>query len=348
MHKPIFFTVCVVVFANYASHVNGHGAMVQPINWFDKKQWVQTSQGMKFDYIGMKIGKHCYMGCKISSAKLCPGRKDYCDNFVAPGCSCMWFNNNTFVQKPTLFDERLRTYARSEVPNFTLHHPWRAPGAAPLDSPCGVAGGNINGCNGTCILGGYNRGPKAEDFEFDHDFKVTNWTRGSIVEVAWGVSANHGGGYSYRLCKVPAEGMHALTEECFQQTPLKFYGDSQWIQYGEDVTTRKEFQAVRTDAGTTPKGSQWTKNPIPACTGAFGGFLEKTKCINGTQFPPPVPSEFGFGTNVYRTVKPFEFVIIDKVEIPKSLESGNYVVSFRWDCEQSPQVWNTCSSVALE
>ena len=36
------------------------------------------------------------------------------------------------------------------------------------------------------------------------------------MEAAWGIIANHGGGYSYRLCKVPAEGMSGITEECFQ------------------------------------------------------------------------------------------------------------------------------------
>ena len=31
-------------------------------------------------------------------------------------------------------------------------------------------------------------------------------------KVGWGIIANHGGGYSYRLCKDDQE----LTEECFQ------------------------------------------------------------------------------------------------------------------------------------
>ena len=32
----------------------------------------------------------------------------------------------------------------------------------------------------------------------------------------WYVSANHAGGYSYRLCKMPERGIKDLTEECFQ------------------------------------------------------------------------------------------------------------------------------------
>ena len=62
-------------------------------------------------------------------------------------------------------------------------------------------------------------------------------------------------------------GREALTEECFQGIPLKFVGDKQWLQWGEDESTRLEIEALRTDEGTVPAGSQWTKNPIPACAG---------------------------------------------------------------------------------
>ena len=40
--------------------------------------------------------------------------------------------------------------------------------------------------------------------------KKVIWTRGSKVEVAWGIHANHGGGYTYRLCKAKE-----ASEECF-------------------------------------------------------------------------------------------------------------------------------------
>lgn len=54
------------------------------------------------------------------------------------------------------------------------------------------------------------------------------WPRGSEQEVGWAISANHGGGYAYRLCKnVPGQ----VTEECFQKTPLDFVGNTSWIVY---------------------------------------------------------------------------------------------------------------------
>ena len=54
-----------------------------------------------------------------------------------------------------------------------------------------------------------------------------------------------------------------LTEECFQQTTLKFVGDKQWIQASEPGRqNRTEIPARRTTNGTFPPGSQWTRNPV--------------------------------------------------------------------------------------
>jgi len=38
--------------------------------------------------------------------------------------------------------------------------------------------------------------------------------------------------------------------------------------------------------------------------------------------------------------------IVDQLEVP-NLESGDYVLSARWDSEQTPQVWNTCASIHI-
>ena len=39
----------------------------------------------------------------------------------------------------------------------------------------------------------------------------TAWSAGGTAEVAWQVTANHGGGYSYRLCPKS----EVITEACF-------------------------------------------------------------------------------------------------------------------------------------
>lgn len=310
--------------------VSGHGSMVWPYTWLD-----QGGQN------GLVPGGECK-----SFAVLEDGRY---------GASCMWFTNNTLIQGEQTLDESMKTYFNTYGGYDPYKkNPWRAPGSAHIHSPCGVAGGNPYGCPEgdpniqNCQGGGFTYGPFAEQFDFQ-DVQVTEWKKGSIVEAAWGIIANHGGGYSYRLCKVPPQGVSGITEECFQSTPLRFAGDKQWVQYGESELDRIEFQANYTDVGTTPQGSQWAKNPIPACSTADGGYMQSTpECRDGTQFPAPGPGLEGYGETVTAPGVPtFLFSIGDYLQVPENLETGDYVLSFRWDCEQTSQVWNTCSSIKI-
>lgn len=254
-------------------------------------------------------------------------------------------------------DERIMVAA-----DTTKRNPWRAPGTAVIQSPCGVFGGNFNGCPGAgdnpeffpfgdCPGGGSSYGPKAETINFPN-VAFTPWQAGSTVEVGWSVSANHGGGYSYRLCKIPEEGKIALTEECFEKTVLRFEGDHQWIQFGDDVADRAKIPAIRTTEGTNPSGSQWTKNPVAPCQGASGGLgrpsiYGKNNQIQQCQ-PQFEPHQIngadlmGFGVNEF-----YQFIIVDQVHVPDELEPGLYVLSHRWDCEQTPQVWTTCSNIRI-
>jgi len=39
--------------------------------------------------------------------------------------------------------------------------------------------------------------------------------------------------------------------------------------------------------------------------------------------------------------------IVDHVVIPKDLPKGDWVVGFRWDCEQSAQIWASCADVTI-
>ena len=45
-------------------------------------------------------------------------------------------------------------------------------------------------------------------------------------------------------------------------------------------------------------------------------------------------------TTAYMAVK-------DQVKVPK-VQPGEYVVRWRWDCEQSPQIWSGCGDVTIE
>lgn len=177
---------------------------------------------------------------------------------------------------------------------------------------------------------------------------TTEWKVGAIVEAAWGLTANHGGGYSYRLCPGSHDDGLNLTEECFQKTPLKFDGDTQWIQWGADDTNRSAFQGMKTSEGTFPAGSEWMRNPIPACKGTGGGSVAGGGANRVPQFPPPsaCPTCFGFGNDEVGGGT-FMWSVVDKLQVPGDIAPGNYVLSFRWDCEQTTQVWNSCSNVKI-
>ena len=42
-----------------------------------------------------------------------------------------------------------------------------------------------------------------------------------------------------------------------------------------------------------------------------------------------------------------EWAFKDLVEVPESLEPGEYVLSFRWDSQHTSQVWNACANIEI-
>jgi hypothetical protein len=271
--------------------------------------------------------------------------------------------------KPTLpKDPKFRTY--QDLGGFIdigmKYNPWRSPGFAPVEDPCGVITGNQPGEH---VNGAPKPGTRGSSLPAT---KGPQWAAGSQQEVSWSLYANHGGGYSYRLCPRSDN----LTEECFQRNHLQFVGNQSWIQYAhEGEGNRTAIDATRVSEGTNPPGSQWTKNPIPACGGYVGGsstpfdipFLSN---CHRPQFEPPLkehipahrnlkplPGLYGFGVGAVGPVMDpkefkywqdvFSFNLIDRVQIPADLSPGEYVLSFRWDCEQTPQIWQNCADVTI-
>jgi hypothetical protein len=106
---------------------------------------------------------------------------------------------------------------------------------------------------------------------------------------------------------------------------LEFSGDEIQIvdQSGNIVST---MDAVRTTNGTFPENSQWTRNPFPMAQGNIDAI-------------PNLPEAYGRG--------PFNYSVVDKVKVPADLEPGHYVVSWRWDAEQTKQVWSQCGDVIV-
>lgn len=285
--------------------------------------------------------------------------------------ACFWFSNNVEIPGPPTLPDRYRTVnidAKGERDVFKTS-PWRAPGTAPVfGSGCGVAGGDsVYYANGGNPPKGIEQGFDGVDMPA---MPATTWHRGKPTAVAWAVSANHGGGYSYRLCKNDGN----VTEACFQENQLKFYGNQSWILYS-DGTKSEPFTNVKVTEGVYPPGSEWLIDPVPGCN--VCDFLEKCgapldpvpgkvksdwddqvncyglcdgageskaegRCPEGmANFPELSPGISGFGKSVY------DWSVLDMVLVPKDLEPGDYLLSWRWDCEESTQVWQNCADITV-
>jgi len=265
--------------------------------------------------------------------KYCQGPK--CCNAI--GGYWTYFTNFTTRGTPkplipvNMYDEG--AYGTSWGKKNSELSPWSAPGSAKVfGEGCGAHGGNPNGCNpgagnlfGTRCgkdCGAWEGGKTAVEYAsmgvFDNA-PVTKWKRGTNQWVYWRSGAQHRGGYAYRLCKLPAKGISGVTEECFQKGHLRFHGDSTWIydhalHKTYNINNWQKIKAQRTRQGTTPKNSQWAKVILP-------------------------PE--GYDNKVHN------WAFKDKVKIPKNLAVGDYVLSFRWDCQATHQVWNTCANIKI-
>ncbi len=319
--------------------------------------------------ISLWFNQGCTIGCRE-----CTGKQD----------------GSCWEQGPATLPDHARTWRRyGETWGDCGNSPWCSPGSSPVFSPCGRAGGGPiedGGAGGTP--------PPGFKQNFDginlpeHPTK-TVWKAGDVVEAQWSLIANHGGGYQYRLCPRNS----AQTEECFQQTPMEFFGDKQYIQYCAndeqlhvrndnpgyfpacENKSRQEVPAHKVTTGTTPKGSTWMRNPIPACitTNPWhpGGGSVNCGQHDGTDqgdfMFPPVGQDYarsgkrlgGYGGATcdwpdqqgnhcwdHYEKALFRFNIVDKLVVPR-VPPGDYVLSFRWDCEMGPQIWTLCSDVTI-
>lgn len=225
--------------------------------------------------------------------------------------------------------------------DWTAKMPWRAPGSAPvLGLGCGVAGGGaMFNPNGGWPPTGMAQGADALELPAG---RPTAWSRGAVVEVAWGMWANHGGGYSYRICRnTPGR----VSEACFQQHPLDFAGDVQWLQHLNG--SRYQIPMTTLSVGTTPAGSQWARQPIPGCKDKHG-FTDDCGA-DGTEYPEPLPGMHGFGyTNSTKIGDTYhDYSIVDTVVVPRDIAPGPYLVAWRWDCEQTTQIWQNCADIVI-
>merc|ERR1712203_76159 len=242
------------------------------------------------------------------------------------------------LMEPTNNDPEFRTwdpYGEDRYPDQHKYNPWRAPGKAPVADPCGVASGGNNPGAYAAVPTGYSGGARASKVLPEQD--ATQWQAGGVAEVGWGLSAQHSGGYSYRLCPKTS----AITEECFQSNTLTFVGDSK-IHFNDDSQADK---TIPTKTYVAPDGTQWRTNPIPACSYNSKHGRATPSCPSGTMFEP------GFDEFTQGFIRPDKsggknhFSVMDEVNVPNT--PGSYLLSWRWDCEEADQVWTSCADIEI-
>ena len=305
----------------------------------------------------------CFIGCAECDHKSGRRQIDLCDS-----------------GKVGTLPEQYRTVNRGSVFNslndIYKHNPWRAPGNAPNAGACGLAGGSPSP----------NEGSEAGDYTATvyakHGMNGTSlgrletgveWTIGTEAEVTFQISNNHGGGYSYRLC--PRQNTtQELSEACFQSHPLEFNTEKQAIYFKNGTSLPILGQFVT--EGTTPKGSMWSMIPIPSTClgprcipGPNDTATTPNKCLAGEDRNidgPCVPCPGTPGSDCSRcdnnceNGKPafephcpncvgnrHDIAVRDVLKVPSDLPAGDYVLGFRYDCEATAQVWNSCSDIKL-
>ena len=189
------------------------------------------------------------------------------------------------------------------------------------------------------------------------------------------IGANHGGGYHFSLCPKAAP----LSEACLRKMPLEFADDRTTVRYVDQRLPERSIPAVDVRVGTLPAGSAWRVNPVPTCacdfgrgcvvngshslTRAYRGYgptgqepsaecteCEYTECGKhvGLQYQEPFP--FGYGQQIWDRPKyghpsADDWMLVDRVKVPPT--SGEFVLRWRWDTEQNPQVWTHSSDVTI-
>lgn len=281
----------------------------------------------------MSVG--CSIGCKEcdggDAGSTNPNKHDRC------GAGMKATNND---MRSRAINRNVEAFSEGD---WTRFNPWRAPGYAPVYDPCGRASGSYKatagkgeftdtkyaklGDLGSQVLPKYDTG--------------TVWQAGSTVETMSSFRAVHGGGYQFRLCPLESN----LTEACFQQTPMPFVGNSKlMISNGSMV----ELDSVDVTNGTLPAGGTWRMLGIPMMRGfPYDGpskWAFEPPCDEPgyPDHPPKFPNQGRCSGDWTHNITMYDYL-----HVPGHLTPGEYVLGFRYDCEASAQVWQSCADVKI-
>merc|ERR1712070_239379 len=117
-------------------------------------------------------------------------------------------------------------------------------------------------------------------------------------------------------------------------------------------TTEKGWE---TNVGTTPAGSMWRRNPIPAGLWRREGpafepvCKESDECLDGYGWWPHLAPMGTCKCTGYSNGGPLlpNLEVVDSILIPAGTKPGAYVLQWRWDCEESDQIWISCADVNI-
>mmetsp|Transcript_159101 Transcript_159101/g.296432 ORF Transcript_159101/g.296432 Transcript_159101/m.296432 type:complete len:413 (-) Transcript_159101:224-1462(-) len=236
--------------------------------------------------------------------------------------------------------------------DYFFYSPWRAPGYAPVIDSCGSAGGRVPGQGNGGFGAEYKNTTHAKVGDLGSKTLKprptgVRWVAGREYEVAWTIQANHGGGYSWRLC--PANS--TLNEDCFNKYPLTMVGQSA-LRWGGVGGRMLFFDAVTITEGTKA-GVMWRKNPVPRSWKTKDGKWGKgsNQFQTGMGFRPICEDDGMDQTAEKQSCTgewgPYNMEIVDKIIIPKDLPAGEWVLNWRMDQEESNQIWQSCADVTI-
>lgn len=209
------------------------------------------------------------------------------------------------------------------MPELVSGRPY--PGGRPFAEP-GKSISNV----GPCGMKSYGQKTNWNHPEHGWGEIQATYKSGSTIDVEWCVSdaADHGGLYSYRMCTdeelvakftnpnyTPNDVEMAAMEACFQRGILGCDGVE-----GQDCPVHPDCQ----DGWGCMNAKQWfTCGPKDNGRCASKG-TEKCQCHQGT------------GT-----------ILRDRVKLPAGFTSNHTLLGFRWDSEDTPQLWLHCADVQV-
>jgi hypothetical protein len=377
------FLLKKILLSTLLAGAHAHGSMVMPL----ARNSIDAEDPRWSD------GKHPETGWIEPYNCLCTNGTDTCNN----GQSCFWFSNGctpgckacdgngnrypNFDHCPTEKKADLGqalakkywtgdpTWAENSTYDIFKFNPWRYPGKAPVFDSCGMAGGRWTEAFNAAA---FNSSAYAKMGDMGSQVLKprptgTTWARGGTAKTRWQLTANHGGGYLFRLCPAGSK----LDEACFSQTQLAWATGTHVLRF---ANASRDVEIAATDI-TEGGGLGWRLNPFPnvrsdPCDynvtlhdgpGHHCSWMHCPGCgpptYSADESCPDVCDKHYPGTPDGRApTLPFpnptsanmhQFSVEDTVAVPKGIAAGEYVLSWRWDCEHSSQVWNTCADVTI-